>query len=304
MTQPPDSGRDDQYLIQYLLGLLPPEETERLDEASIADDDVAERLRIVEHDLVDAYARGTLAGDTLKRFESRYLSSPRRREQVAFARRFAPAIDRAAAVAAPAGKTWTLRRLAPRLAAAALLLALSGTVLFQATRRSPGSIPAQTDSTAPDTARPDDEPAAQPKDAIARGAITVREPQPAAQTATAAAQPAPPVVAIVLLPQTRGIAPIPALAVPRGTGRVAFDLRLESNDFPRYQVGLRDPAVNKIVWRSGWIVAGSSAGQPTLRVTVPAGLLKSQHYTLDLTGRGIDARPTVAGSYAVEIVAR
>ena len=57
-----------------------PEDAERLDEASIVDDEIAARLRMVEHDLVDAYVRGRLTGDTLARFESHYLASPRRRE--------------------------------------------------------------------------------------------------------------------------------------------------------------------------------------------------------------------------------
>src|SRR5262245_48159390 len=70
----------------YLLGLLPDEDAERLDELSIIDDQVAERLRIVEDDLVDAYVNGELTGATLERFESHYLASERRREKVRFAR--------------------------------------------------------------------------------------------------------------------------------------------------------------------------------------------------------------------------
>src|SRR3954468_22686301 len=93
MPLPDKSRYDDEQLVQYLLGLLPSEDAERLDEASIADDDVAARLRVAEDDLVDAYVRGTLIGDTRTRFESHYLSSPRRRERVASARQFVRAID-------------------------------------------------------------------------------------------------------------------------------------------------------------------------------------------------------------------
>jgi hypothetical protein len=74
-------------LVHYLLGLLPEEDAERLDELSIADDDVASRLCATENDLIEAYVRGTLAGDTLQRFESFYLASPRRHEKVMIARR-------------------------------------------------------------------------------------------------------------------------------------------------------------------------------------------------------------------------
>src|SRR5262249_25227269 len=81
-------------LQDYLLGLLPEEEVERLDEESIADDDVAARLSAVEDDLVDAYITETLDQSTRARFETVYLMSPRRRDKVKFARRFLAAVDR------------------------------------------------------------------------------------------------------------------------------------------------------------------------------------------------------------------
>ena len=61
-------------------------------------------------------------------------------------------------------------------------------------------------------------------------------------------------MAVVLLPPTRAVAPIPTLAIPAGADRVRFELQLESNDFPSYRVGLKDPATNQILWRSDWIV--------------------------------------------------
>src|SRR5262249_45624124 len=79
------SKYDDQTLTRYLLGALPPEEAERLDELSIADDEMAARLADVENDLVDAYVRGEVTGEKLQRFESAYLRSPRRREKVQLA---------------------------------------------------------------------------------------------------------------------------------------------------------------------------------------------------------------------------
>ena len=88
---------EDQLLLRYVLGLLGPEEAGRLDEASVADDEFAARLRAVEEDMIDAYVRSALTGKALTRFESRYLSSSRLRKQVARARRFLRAIDRAVA---------------------------------------------------------------------------------------------------------------------------------------------------------------------------------------------------------------
>ena len=74
-----------QTIRDYLLGQLPESETERLDELSITDDECAERIRAVEHDLVDEFARGELQGVVLEQFRSRYLTTPRRRDATRFA---------------------------------------------------------------------------------------------------------------------------------------------------------------------------------------------------------------------------
>src|SRR5947209_1954353 len=75
MTFPPEQP-DDQRLSRYLLGSLADAEADALDELSVADEQIASRLSAVEHDLVDAYVKGELSGETLDRFRSRYLSSP------------------------------------------------------------------------------------------------------------------------------------------------------------------------------------------------------------------------------------
>src|SRR2546428_12517365 len=75
---------DPQFLTQSLLGSLADTEAERLDELSITDDEVAWRLTAAENDLVDAYVRGELSGEALRRFETHYLSSQKRRDKVRF----------------------------------------------------------------------------------------------------------------------------------------------------------------------------------------------------------------------------
>ena len=311
---------DDDQLVRYVLGLLPDEQTERLDEASIADDEVAARLRVVEDDLVDSYVRGTLEPERRARFESYYLSSPRRRERVKFAASFVRAVDGAAArtdadagnqpkPGAPQGLgalpvpkglsddrskrrsivTWMLA------AAAAALLAVSGTLLHDRLRQENRSTVAESSTVA----------AASPQPApIPR---TEDRPHAAADTPAASARPKAteaPAVALALLPQTRSIASIPTLAIPSGADSVTFELRLESNDFRAYRAGLQDPATSRIVWRSAWIAARPTGRQSSIRVVVPASVLKTQHYSLDLSGRGADGSAEIVGSYAFQIVPR
>ncbi|MGA9995445.1 MAG: hypothetical protein WBP93_08530, partial [Pyrinomonadaceae bacterium] len=79
---------DYQKLTQYLLGSLPVAEAERLDELSVTDDEVAESLRSVENDLIDAYVQDELDEAARAQFKTHYLASATRRERVAFAQDF------------------------------------------------------------------------------------------------------------------------------------------------------------------------------------------------------------------------
>src|SRR3954468_3109786 len=302
MPLPDKSRYDDEQLVQYLLGLLPSEDAERLDEASIADDDVAARLRAAEDDLVDAYVRGTLIGETRARFESHYLSSPRRRERVAVARTFVRTVDRAARQGQIGkGAGWMGPKLVSTLAVAAMLcLVAAGALLLQTVRLSRGLTIAQSDRAAVD--RRAQELEQQVNDLRSANAASSRELERLRQSAASAVKEM--AIALVLLPQTRSIGPLPTLAIPPDTDGLGFELRLESNDFPQYQVGLKDPAVNTIVWRSPWLAATSARGRPAVRITVPASVLKPQHFSLDLSGRRGSAPAEVVGSYAFQIVPR
>ena len=303
MSLPNKPGQADE-LVQYLLGVLPPEDTERLDEASIVDDDIAARLRRVEDDLVDSYVRGQLSGDTLAQFESHYLASRHRRERVEFARKFLRAVDKvdtetAPVVAEAPAKVGGSKVLATLAVAATLSLAAGGALLLQNVRLGRGLREAQIDRVAVDQRARDLE--RQLKELRDANETATKELARARESATTVVREAA-TVALVLLPQTRSIGPVPTLVMPAVTEQLGFELRLEANDFPSYQVGLRDPAVNTVIWRSGWIAAKSSAGQSAVRVGVPARALKPQHYSLDLSGRRPAGGTEVVGSYAFEIV--
>jgi hypothetical protein len=324
MSQLHESGHDDQELVRYLLGLMPGEEAERLDELSITDDDLAWRLRAVENDLVDAYVGGALTGETLERFESFYLSSPRRREKVTAARTFLSAIDRDASTH-PAGRPEVAGAVAALkssptvrlMAVAALGILTCGAVVLHETRLRSGLNEAHRESAALD--RRAHELEQQLSDQRAANAEAVKElervrqslavlaEQSAAVKVRERAEPdSPPLsaTALVLLPQTRAIGSIPTLDLPRSTDRVTIDLRLESNEFPHYEAALKDPATNQVVWRSGQIAPRFPDRMPTVSIVVPASVLKSQHYAFELIGRRASGGTEVVGSYAVRIVSR
>lgn len=306
------SDQDDQQLVRYLLGSLPDEEAERLDEQTIVDDGMAARLRVVEDDLVDAYVSGGLSGETLARFESFYLLSPRRREKVAFARRLLTTVDRSvpqpaaappaepAPFVCPAPPVQTRARarrpawLVASLAAAAALVLSCGILVYQDAQLGRSLRDAQRQGVlADERAR-----------ALSGQLEEQRRANAAVTQELARVRAAQPIgaIALVLLPLTRGVGPVPLVAVRPGSDVVPLDLQIEGADFPRYEVSLKDPATNRIVWRTPILTPGSSRHPVVVSVAVPVSLLKAQHYSLDLSGRRSGGAPEIVGSYAFQVV--
>lgn len=300
-------GRNEEDLIRYLLGLLPEEDTERLDEASIADDNLASRLRVVESDLVDSYVSGALDGETRSRFETFYLSSPLRREKVRFAGRFLVAVDRAAAspVTVPARRMkfyWPV-------AAAVLLLAACGILLVEDVRLRNGLSQVRHASGASELRG---EALARQLELSRAAAAEARQALENAHTALVAhgpsangrpaVAPGPAQLALVLMPQTRAVGPLPTVAVSKALGHIDVDLRLESNDFPRYRVDLKDPGSDRLLWRSDAVPARSVRDASFVALAVPADMLASQHYVLELAGLDAPGRVETVASYTFHII--
>jgi hypothetical protein len=311
-----DSAVDSERLVRYLLGFLPQDEADRLDEQSIVDDDVACQLLSVEDDLVDAYVRETLEPDLRLRFESHYLASPLRRRRVMFARRLLAAVDRQppAPDIRAVSTTQTIRiqtsltswmsrqrkRAWPPLAVAATFLLAVGLLVAEngnlraglrralhdedAENRRVQALSSELDSVRATNAH------------LARTLEDARTSSPkASQAATPGAAPA----AIVLLPQTRSVGPLPTLAFS-STGMVPLDLRIESSDFPRYRAVLMDQDAGRLVWESD-LLAPRSTTTAVVSLFVPAGIMKPPHrYAFELAGVDAAGREEVVGSYTFQ----
>ncbi len=316
-----EPGRDEQQqeLVRYLLGMLPDDEAERLDEESIADKDLALRLEAVEHDLIDAYVSGTLGGETLGRFEACYLTSPLRREKVSVARglrrilgesREGAAVIGGAAVtgvpAVDARRRVPASRLAWAMAiAAVLLLAACGALLFTVLRVQREQAAAQESRVALERRVRELEQQLDDQRSARAAAPPPTVSVPSASTPTVSAPhergPASPaLVGLVLLPPTRDGGPPTTLTIPAGTDRVTFELRLEVNEFPQYRVALIDRATGRTLWQSDALIARRGA----VSVSIPASLFNAHGYALDLTGRRTDGDAEVIGSYSFATVLR
>ena len=302
MTVSRESFHDDQ-LVRYLLGLLPDDEAERLDQLSVSSDEVAWRLRVAEDDLVDAYVRGTLDAEAVDvRIVLPLVRAPppegevrpdfrRRRRWESPGQPFAAPRDGSAfegGLGTCGGRLdpSACRRYAERISAAA----------HRAVRRAKRE--RRTINRASELER-------QLKDERQAGAGTARELESIRTRDFApGASPSPPAIALVLLPQTRSVGPIATIAVLDGSNLVALELQLESNGFARYQAVLRDPGTNRIVWRRDKIAARAGDRMPTVALSIPAGVLRSQHYSLELNGTNASGEAEVAGSYVFQVVRR
>jgi hypothetical protein len=291
-----DSRPDDQ-LIRYLLGVLPDAKTERLDEQSLIDDDCADRLKLAEDDLIDAYVSGTLTGELRERFESSYLASPRRREKVAFARRFLAAVDRTGSplhAVAPAPVVSARSRAWPfRLAlAAAGVLAVTSTVLLTNDARLRRDLGQAEHETADARSR---------VDTLTGRLHDAPKADLAAHTRSDAQAPAiGGGVTLVLLPQTRGVGPVPIVAIEPAAVSVTLDLQAADLKSGAYAASLRDPATNRIVWRGAADRAARLPGVVSVRL--PAALLHAQHYVIELSASHGGAAAAFVNSYAFEVV--
>jgi hypothetical protein len=267
----------DATLVRYLLGALPSDEEQRLDELSITDADFAERLRAIEHDLADAYARGELRGQERERWEQRYLASPEGRLQLRVAQALAAHDARAARVARPRQSrtfTWGL--------AAAAVIVLAASTAYFATHR---PTPRQTNTST--AVRPTPSVAPQPAQA----------PHPAAE---------PRFVAFTLVPPTRSIAETPTLKIPTDVDEVRLTLKLEPNDAEHYTVAVRPAAATKALWDSGVVDSTTTGDEAAIVLTMPAGIFRVKPEattTLYLVNvNAISRRGTeIVGSYPLRV---
>jgi len=316
---------DDHELTEYLLGALAPESAEHLDELSIADDALASRLSAIENDLVDAYARGELSGDTRQRFESFYLSSAKRQEKARFAETLL-ALERKTAAepqmsagqmkpaSAEAPGFWRgLGRLFSSngplqwgLAAAVVFMALvSGMLVVQQLRLQNRLAQDRTERAA--LVQREEQLANELKQKRTGDAKTLEELQRLRQSLAELELRTGPktelsVASFVLLPPVRGANKLPTLSIPKGIQEVVLLLELESDDFARYSVQLKTTAAGHALWSKANLRSTSSGETKGVTVALPTALLKKQIYGLELSGISAEGKTEFLSSYTFQVV--
>jgi hypothetical protein len=298
-------GFDDTQLVQYLLGTLPAEEAERLDELSVTDDDFAWRLRETENDLVDAYVRSELSGKTLEEFRTFYMSSAKRREKVAFAEELLQFQASAAKIAGQSSKknsffahVFTPRRLVLQFAAAAFAMSLIlGYLLFDNARLRYQIDDAHTRQSSLEQNKQELE-----KELGEQRANANSQKGPEIGSKTNPDLDQLKILSLALPPPARGLSSIKTITVHPNADLVVLLLALESADFPQYRVTLKNPASNEVIWRSVDLEATSTDGKAGLAISFRTSLLKTQNYVAEVAGLSHGGKAKIIGDYPFHVV--
>lgn len=112
------------------------------------------------------------------------------------------------------------------------------------------------------------------------------------------------IASFVLLPPTRGNNSVQDIFVPAQSRLVAMQLQLESDDYVSYLVALTDQAGQKNLWRSGKIKTKTKRNNKVLNVLFPAKLLKSQIYSLAVSGINASGESEIISNYSFRAVQR
>jgi hypothetical protein len=286
-----------QTLRDYLLGQLSEPDTERLDELSIVDDVCAERIRAVEFDLVDAFARGELRGEALEHFRSRYLATPKGREAIRFAEALQSLDEKPGrGTSSEVGRgpatlvreTWRWReRLA--LAAAVVMLATASVWLVLDNRTLRGRV------TSAESSRDDLVRDRQRREAEARQAAEAAPPSDDRVSS-------PPTVAmLVLAPQLRSARQLPMVVLIDGAKELPVRLDLEPVDYPSYTASLVASSGDRELWRSDRLLARTIRGRQTIALRLPATVLSPQDYLIRVSGVPLRGASEIVGEYRFSV---
>jgi hypothetical protein len=278
---------DDALLGRYLLNECSGDEKARVEEQLFANDEVFERLRQIEEDLIDRHLAGGLAGDEHERFATAY-AAPARRQRVMFSQALKELLS-STELKAPwwTSWTWLQESFAIRLAIAdAVLVLVAGTVLatWQATRLRSSLASVQADNS---MLRQQLEAERQrlgetDKRAAALGDALSRE-RASRESAGAAQPPRLPLALFVLSPGLLRSARAPArVTVPAATETVRLQLDLEAGlDAGRFRAELRNGDA-RVLWSQDGLGATRIDAGAAVRLTLAVATLQKGDYEVVL----------------------
>jgi hypothetical protein len=271
MTEP--VGRE--RAVRFLLGELPDDERDAIEERFFTDDDTFAELQEAEDDLADEYGRGGLSPERRARFEARFLQDEAGQSRVDFAQALRAAASRRHAPVplahrGPGAWGWA--------AAAVAALALAGTLV--ALSRVRGVITRLEEDRAALSRT------AAEQEGRARG-LQGEVDRLQGRVADLEERLSGSLGRVVTLTLTPGLAremqPLASLAIAPDTSRIELTLRLTDDAYPAYRVVI-DTAEGRRLWAGTASPTRVAGGGRALRVTIPAEVVEPGHYLATVEG--------------------
>ena len=306
----------DNDIRSYLLGRLPSDTAEEIDELSFSDE-YWELIGGVERDLVDNYVNGELPSDEFSAFEKHYLLSPKRRQGVEFAHAFQAYDDRSRI---PAERTeiqpervsfletirdWR-RILQFGLATAGLIVAVviglavlrSGTLIGTdvASIELPAD-PVETNSSSPTltSSTPAVPIQVEPQSADEKTERTVAQARPIPTPAKRSIMP-PKIATVLLSPALRG-ASVSSVKLAKDTVSIDFRLGLEVDNAGPFRVQITDLRGSAVVWSTSVARASGREGGRAVNFRAPSRILQSGEYMVSIMAIGQAGELEKVGDY-------
>jgi hypothetical protein len=111
-------------------------------------------------------------------------------------------------------------------------------------------------------------------------------------------------MSLLLPPPARGLSSLKTVAIHPDTDLLVLMLTLDSADYSRYRVTLKDPVNNGIVWTSSQLEPVSAGDQKTVSAGMRADLQKQQNYIAEFIGLRHGSGPRIVGDYPFHVVLR
>lgn len=323
-----DERDNEDLLVRYLLGQLPEDEQQRIEQRFFDDEQYYQQLLEVEDELRCAYAQGALPRAPQAQFERRFLIFADERKRVALARAMLaelpqisveevprPVSRRSEPKSARSWLLWSFGWLNPArsfaLAAAALVI-VAGCVwlLFETARlrNQLSQLRAERTTTeqqleqrsADERARAEQLSRQLDEERARRAQLEQELASRGTQTTEPVARPA--VIALWLTPGlVRGGGATKRLALPPEARQVRLQLELTGGAYSRYRAVLLNSDGNEL-WRRAGLPARLDAARRVVVLNIPARLLAEDDYELKLTGVDAAGQPTRADSYYFTIL--
>lgn len=284
---------------RFLPGDLSEAERAEIEDRFLANDDFFQELLIGEDDLIDAYVRDELPAAERALFERYCLSTQHGRQRVEFARTLFNSISGKMETVATTREQYTTiswwrsvfgkvfggrPALGFTLAAALLVIVLGGLWLLRErarTRFTPET--EQARQTTPQAALPNE------STPSTNTALEQEPPHPEKESANSAPpretpkKTSPVVATFTLQPgMVRGESGSGPLTLSSGATEVRLRLLLEGGEYKQYRATLSTAEGRKLWGRV--VTKGTSNKSASLMLSLPANLLKSGDYVIDLSG--------------------